>query len=642
MTTSVVQQPAAVWKALAGRMAAPGRSRVRLWSSASGKYSDTGKLSERLPSRPAAVYIYAAGRTNFLALDFDVKRGDIAAVAADAAAASRWLTECGGVVVSDRSTNGGRHLLCPLAIGTTASVSEVSELLRIMARRLPTLDITPATNAATGCITVPGSPCKEGGHRQLVGSVDTAVEAFTTGSAADLLPRLAVLFGALTPPPDRRNRPPHGSEAAGEAVYTVGDGDTTRLHPDHVRTDPMPASLTAYATTGTLSPAGRSPWPSHSEARMSVVVAAVARGYSLADLIDATRPAGPWSALGGAYDRYGHRREDALAYDVAKARGWLIVNVINHRYRQHKLKNTPGGSRGPQGPAELRAWLAHALAWADGEYAGRRYRWTVHSVFQTLAWFALHGGQNVNGTWVVAVGGRSLSLGAGMLSADAIWAVLRDVRDRPGAPILMVRRGIGPDADRYALTSQARTPVDPQRANRVRVERIHDSWHVLGHHLRRVYELVTCHGLSSVADIYAAAGVPRSTGDAMIGDLQVAGLITRTQRGYVAAGPRTLDDIAEHAGLATVRAELAAHYRAEREDWRGWLASREHALSPTDPAGTETAVAADHDHADADRLAWLESVMSTGPPAVDDIAAEGHAIELLAELLGAQLIPERR
>lgn len=635
--TAAVHQPAVVWKTLAGRIAAPGRSRVRLWSETTGKYSDTGKLSERLPERPAAVYIYAAGRTHFLAFDFDVKRGDAAAVAADAAAATRWLTECGGAVVSDRSTNGGRHLLCPLAIGTTASVREVAELLRIMARRLPTLDITPATNAATGCITVPGSACKEGGYRQLVGSVDDAVEAFTTRSAPDLLPRLAILFGALAPA-DQPARPQTGHQTGAELLYTVGEGEDARLRPEHLRTDPMPPSLTAYATTGNLSPAGRAPWPSHSEARMSVVTAAVARGYSAADITTNARPGGPWSALATAYDRYGHRRDEALHRDVDKARNWLITNVINHRHRQHKIKNSPGGRQGASGPADLRDWLVHALAWTDQEYAGKRYRWTVHAVFQTLAWFALNGGERVGGTWVVGVGGRSLSLGAGLLSADAIWSVLRDVRDRPGAPVLLIRRGIGPDPDRYALTTQARTPTDPHRANRVRVERIHDAWHVLGLHLRRIYELVASHGLTSVADIYAAAAVPRSTGDAMVADLQIAGLITRTTRGHVAPGRRTLDEIAEHAGLATVRENLEAHYRTERAQWRGWLAGRDHHPAPPELLDRPDPTPAAGEDA-ADTLSWLESVMATGPPARDDIDTEHDAIELLTEILGARLVP---
>ena len=57
----------------------------------------------------------------------------------------------------------------------------VPALLRLLEARLPSLDKTPMTNPATGCITVPGSPCREGGYRILDGDLRSAVDAFTRG-----------------------------------------------------------------------------------------------------------------------------------------------------------------------------------------------------------------------------------------------------------------------------------------------------------------------------------------------------------------------------------------------------------------------------------------------------------------------------
>ena len=64
--------PQEVWKHLARLIAAPGRTQMRLYNAASEKFSDSGRLTESLPKRSAAVYIYAKGRTNQLVLDFDV------------------------------------------------------------------------------------------------------------------------------------------------------------------------------------------------------------------------------------------------------------------------------------------------------------------------------------------------------------------------------------------------------------------------------------------------------------------------------------------------------------------------------------------------------------------------------------------
>ncbi|TXI53508.1 MAG: hypothetical protein E6Q55_35060, partial [Mycolicibacterium mageritense] len=164
---------------------------MRLYNPETKKFSDTARVTESLPWRSAAVYIYAKGRTTELVLDFDVKRHGAAQVTADLEMAKAWISSCGGVCVTDAATNGGRHLICPLAIGTSASCDEMTTLVRLFAARLPTLDITPVTNTDTGCISVPGSPDKHGGYRQLDGSLDDAIEALTTRSAPDLLPRLA-------------------------------------------------------------------------------------------------------------------------------------------------------------------------------------------------------------------------------------------------------------------------------------------------------------------------------------------------------------------------------------------------------------------------------------------------------------------
>ena len=636
--------PQVVWRRLAPMVAAPGRSRMRLWNPDTDKFSDTAKRTDTLPGRPAAMYLYNKRRTYLLALDFDAKHAGSAATDADLAAAAAWITQCGGVIVTDRSTSGGRHLLCPLAIGTSASLDEIVHLTRLLAARLPTLDITPNTNAVTGCITAPGSPCREGGYRQLDGALDAAIEAFTTRSAPDLLPRLYMLLGALRPTPSTPTPTTTGpASQQTRRRHTVGDGDDERLAPAYVRGDPLPPEVADYATHGTLSPI-RPTWKSNHEARMAVVTAAIARGHSLDSIRAMTTPGRPWhNGLGRAYQRYHHRADDALTRDHTKALNWLINNVLKSPPPQHKTKYSPGGQGGPQGPRQLREWLANALAWADQEFAGKRYRWTVHAVLQTLAFHAVVAGEQRSGTWVVGVGGRALSLGTGLLSEDSVWRVLRDVRERGGAPLVLARQHVGLDADVYALTSQNRITTDPHRAERVRIEPVHDAWNVLGHHLRRIYELITHHGLTSKADIYAAAAIPRSTGDTMILDLEVAGLVTRTGWGTVSTGPNTLDAIANGHRLEQSRHERIERYRAERATWKAWLAAREEQLRPTQPVDEALAPNPRAAHpmsapADGDHEAWLESVMATGPPdRDDDHQIEREAIELVAELLGARI-----
>lgn len=635
------ERPERVWKTLAPLMSAPGRRTMRVYNPDTGSFSENARLTAALPSKPAAPYLFTtAGRTHLIALDFDDKRGGRAAAAVDAdlATAAEWIIRCGGVIVTDHSPTG-RHLLAPLAIGTTASATEMAHLVRLLGARLPTLDITPNTNAASGCLSAPGTPLKTGpGYRQLDGTLAAALDAFTTRSAPALLPRLYELLGALKPRTTTTDTAADAdAPAASVDAFCTGDGEHQRLETHYVRNDPLHPDIEAYAQRAVMA-TGQRQWKSHSEARMSVLTAAIARGHSLATITALIAPGGPWHhGLGQAYNRYRHGADKALHRDFQHAMHWLCTNTLQYRHPQHQRKYTQGGKTptGARGPESLRLWLTNALAWADGEYAGKRYRWTVYAVLQTLAWHAYAAGEQINGTWVVAVGGRSLALGTGLLSEDAVWRVLRDLRDRPGAPLILTRRGAGLDADAYALTTPKRSAGHEISADRVRIEPVHDAWSVAGHHLRRIYELIVYHGLTSKADVYAAAAVSRTAGDDAVIALEVLGLVRRAGRGTVAAGTVTLDDLAEAHHTEDVRQERISRYRTERGLWRAWLDGRDQAREEAKLEALDKANP--YKNGDVDRTFW-DLTMANGPPRDTDYDRELAAIELVAGELGGRVV----
>ena len=320
---------------------------------------------------PAAVYLYSHGRTQLLWLDFDAKRYGAAAVEADMATAASWLTQCGGVIVTDRSTSGGGHLICPLAIGTSASLDEMVQLVRLLAARLRTLDITPNTNAETGCMTPPGSPCREGGlpptrrhPRRRGGGIHHPID---TRSAAAALH--AARRSQYQPPAAHGG---HRRAGADVETYTDGDGDDQRLAAPYIRDDPLPPDVAEYATRGVLS-SSRPTWQSNHEAPH-------VRGHpgrrprpqprpACATMITPAGPgttasAAPTSATTTAPTKH-------LARDFTKALDWLVTNVLKSSPPRHKRKYSPGGQQGPRGPQQLRDWLANAMAWADQEFAGQ-------------------------------------------------------------------------------------------------------------------------------------------------------------------------------------------------------------------------------------------------------------------------------
>lgn len=265
----------------------------------------------------------------------------------------------------------------------------------------------------------------------------------------------------------------------------------------------------------------------------------------------------------------------------------------------------------------------------------------MHAVLQSIAFYAVMAGEQRSGTWLVGVGGRALSLSCGLLSEDTIWRVLADLRERAGAPLVLVRHHIRTEADVYALTTQNRVTNDPAAAERTRIEPVHDAWIVLGHHLRRIYELVAHHGLTNKADIYAAAAVPRATGDAMVLDLEVAGLLTRTGRGAVARGPVELDTIATSHHLDDCRTARLQRHQAERAAWKDWLDQREQARNGTQQAVSQETLVAARPSTGVDEPtehAYLDLTMSTGPPPMDDIDIEREAIDMIADLLGGRIL----
>ncbi|OLT31611.1 hypothetical protein BJF84_26595 [Rhodococcus sp. CUA-806] len=284
------------------------RQSMRLYDPVAKKYGTSGPLTTKRPALPAAVPLFSHGRARILALDFDAKTHGADAVVDDVARMLQWLRECGGRAVVDVSSSGGRHVLVPLAPGKTVTAEQIRPLLRLLAARLRTLDITPMTNPASGCITVPGSACKEGGHRRLV-DLDpaTAADQLTVGSDPGTLTRLEALLGGSSTVITHPVAAQIHTAAATERI--LGSGGETRLHPRFCRSTPPPAAVTEFAATGRRD---RTRWPSRSEARHVRHHPRRPRRHSSDDIV--ARAAAPdWAGLRAAYAHYAEPRARSAA-----------------------------------------------------------------------------------------------------------------------------------------------------------------------------------------------------------------------------------------------------------------------------------------------------------------------------------------
>ena len=567
--------PDLIWSRLAPLIAA--RRSMRLYDVAQRGFESARPLTTKLPGVPAAVPLFSRGRTALIALDFDAKHHGQGAVVEDVDRILTWLGECGGRAVVDVSSSGGRHVLIPIAPGRTIAVNELRPLLNQLAVRLPTLDITPMTNAATGCITVPGSPCREGGHRRLVEDLATAVDSFVVGSDPETLTRLAALLGDIpsVQAPARRIEAEICESRITDRI--IGTGDHVRLHPSFCRTTTTPPdSVALFAATGHFD---TTRWPSRSEARQSVVTHEILVGATPADVV-ARSYTSEWAGLRAAYVHYANP-DQAILRDALHSLKWVTSSLPEPiRDTGHKIKHT-GGTHSPA----LRKWLTTATSWVTHEYRGRKDRWTIHAVLQALAWSAAVSGHEVAGVPVVGVGGRSLSIAAGLLPESTVWSILGRLRETPGSPLLRVERGMGQNPDRYALVTAGNRGSNDElelSTQELQIESVHPAWSVIGWRHKAVYDVIASSTEPlTTEDVLAAASIGRTSGYETMLDLRVAGLIAM-ENNQIVLGSVDLDTIAYLHGLATAVRERVVRHRAERIVWREWLAAREDARTPPD------------------------------------------------------------
>ncbi len=590
-----------VWP-LAGLLAA--RRSMRLWDPALGTAQSRGAYreraqrlsSKRLPDLPAAVPLYSRGKTRLLALDFDARHTTVENVLADVRRCLGWIYQCGGRAIVDYSTSGGCHILVPLPIGTALSRNQIEPIVRLLAARLGSLDLTPMLNPETGCVTPPGSRCREGGFRALLGTLDDAVDALTVRSAPGILARMVELLGGAGPrtitTPSTVGQCPTcappctaGTECTSprrHLPFWEGRGEHARLSA-HIRLrSPIPYSVRNYAVHGVGAPDGRWSAPNgrldHSAARQSVLAAAALRGFCLADIHAQLPPAGgDWAGFWRAYERYGRGARSALSRDWAKACDWAVRTAPEFLPSVHKKPGHTGGWRGEPSRARKQVeWLAAATVWVDAQWPRSPRRHTILAVLPGLAHASVIAGAVVRGTPLVEVGGRSLSLMA-CLAETTVWEVLRDLREVPGAPILRSRQAAGVLADAYALVAPRvrgrRVRPDTTDIQRVRVEPVHEAWSVLGLHCRRIYELVLHHHVATPADAFAAAKMSRTAGYSALATLTTAGLLIH-QHNRITGGPVHLDSIASAHGIPQARRDRINRHQRQRVAWHEWLHNR--------------------------------------------------------------------
>lgn len=232
------------------------------------------RITRALPGGPAAVLIHGVdGSVATLCLDLDTSKALKRVVDEDAERLGRMLDSCGLRYVADVSPSGGRHLYIPLAERMDAATAR--ELIEAMALMAPSLDASPHQNVTDGCIRVPGSAHKSGGHQILTMPLSAAYDILRRRNPAAAVDELR---RALAPELRRARELKNRTAKAAAAGATAGRGLAVAAPAGGSQ-----SPLRVLARTGLYDTAR---YNSASEARMAVLNHFAACGWSLDQVRD--------------------------------------------------------------------------------------------------------------------------------------------------------------------------------------------------------------------------------------------------------------------------------------------------------------------------------------------------------------------
>ncbi|HJV99259.1 hypothetical protein ACKLTP_19530 (plasmid) [Paenarthrobacter ureafaciens] len=237
-------------------------------------------------------------------MDFDTSKALKGVVDSDAVRVGQLLSACGMRFVEDFSPSGGRHLYVPLHDRMDAA--EARELVEALALMATSLDPSPHQNITDGCIRVPGTIHKSGGHQTLITPLSQAYDILRRRNPARGLVQLRTALA----PELARKRALKAREAKTVAAQRTGGLPALSLRSS------SETPLRRVARTGLYDTAK---YKGPSEARMAVLNHFSACGWSLQHVENEL--VGQFPGLAALYGS-AERQARLLPYEWAKAQAF--------------------------------------------------------------------------------------------------------------------------------------------------------------------------------------------------------------------------------------------------------------------------------------------------------------------------------
>ncbi|QHK22676.1 hypothetical protein GU243_23960 (plasmid) [Pseudarthrobacter psychrotolerans] len=503
----------------------------------------------------------ADGSVATLCLDLDTSKALQGVVDSDAARLRGTLMASGVIFVEDFSPSGGRHLYIPLQERLMAA--EARELIEALALTAASLDPSPHQNITDGCIRVPGSAHKSGGHQTLITPLSQAYDILrrrNPGTAVDAL-RTALA------PELARNRALKVRQAK-----AVAGQRTTAAQPLPL-TAGSESALRRIARTGLYDTAR---YKSPSEARMAVLDHFSACGWTMAQVQNELT--GQFPGLAALYGSTA-KQNRLIKQEWAKAESW--TQKTKPRERRGKdafINNTSptfptGGAITKPSPAALHqlvndlenvlyAVLDHRLKDRGREGLGLRFL-----IRALLAYM------RKKETDLLDVGCRTLATAMGkhhvtvarllpilVQASDGILTKVADARHK-AADIYLIQ-----------LPEQYQQLARELTWRKGKIHSIRPVFRALGDASALVYEAIERgrHSPTS-AELIRNTGISRSTVEKALTAMEGLGMIHRDGRHWKITATANLRSLAERLGVMEDYQAHISRNRRERAAWHAYL-----------------------------------------------------------------------
>ncbi|WP_306901962.1 hypothetical protein [Arthrobacter sp. B1I2] len=462
--------------------------------------------------------------------------------------------------VEDFSPSGGRHLYIPLQERLDAS--EARELVEALALTAASLDPSPHQNVTDGCIRVPGSAHKSGGHQVLITPLSQAYDVLRRRNPAAAI---AALRTALAPEltrnralKARRAKTAAAQRTAGAQLLQVSAGSETALR----RT----ARTGLYDTARYKSP---------SEARMAVLNHFSACGWTLDQVQNELT--GQFPGLAALYGS-AEKQDRLMRQEWAKAEAWTQKGRPRQRGEKNAFINNTSPTKPTGGAPSASAAAIHQLV-NDLEnvlYAVLDHRLKDRGregLSLRLLIRALLGYMRTKETDLLDVGCRTLAAAMGkhhvtiarllpvlVQASDGILTKVADARHK-AADVYLIQ-----------LPEQYQQLARELTWRRGKIHSIRPVFRALGDAAALVYEAIERgrHSPTS-AELIRNSGISRSTVEKALVSMEGLGMIHRDGRYWKIMATANLRVLAERLGVMEDYQAQISRNRRERAVWHAYL-----------------------------------------------------------------------